>query len=412
MDQMSAVPGAEDARVRFRVRSHDGLVWQRLEPSKLPSPAAIVRDAEDSNPARRHKAVFGAWAELDAQGRPRRVLDKAQWAAEGGADNRKLVRGIFTATSADGLKWEDFRRIVYEELPAGKKWWTPGAPGWAGGDNFPCLIYAPERRKWVAFFRTNIDQGQRGSRRERGVGRAESADFNAWESHELALHAQTAVRAALGYEQQDYYQLQVWPCGSVYLGLLSVFYWREDRVHLELAWSPNTQDWERLCPGSDLVPHGKLREPGGGCRFGAMRPVSIEDEVWVYWGGDDGKHNANPKRQGYLFLNIFRRDRFAGYAVKDAVAGGQLLSRSMKLGSGELLLNADARDGEIRAELVDAAGKPLPRFALQASKPISGDHLAAPLRWDGGDSQRLAGQEARLRLIARGRVTIYALRSR
>src|SRR5438034_1394739 len=83
-----------------------------------------------------------------ADGQPRRVVDKAQWVAEGGEANSKLVHCIFSATSPDGVTWDRFHRVVAQELPPGKKQWTPGAPGWAGGDNFPCLLYAPERRKW------------------------------------------------------------------------------------------------------------------------------------------------------------------------------------------------------------------------------------------------------------------------
>ena len=39
---------------------------------------------------------------------------------------------------------------------------NPGStPGWGGGDNFPCLLHVPDQQKFVAFFRTNLDQGDR-----------------------------------------------------------------------------------------------------------------------------------------------------------------------------------------------------------------------------------------------------------
>ena len=406
IDVLNPAPGATDWLTKFAIESADGLSWRRAGPQlALRNEAAIL--VEDHDPERRYKAVIQGWAELSAAGDIMRTVGKAEWLGEGGLQNRQLVRGIFATHSRDGLTWAKASRIVTEQLPEGKKYWTPGAPGWAGGDNFPGLIYDAARRKYVAFFRTNLDQGDRGSRRERAVGRAESADFTHWEPHELALHARAARQDALGFGKHDFYQLQAWPCGGVYLGIVSVYYWGEDRVHLELVWSPNTRDWERVCQGTDFIPHNRLGEPGGGCRFGAMRPLTVGDEVRVYFGGDAGQHNADRDRRGQVFLALFQRDRFAGLAAGEG-ATGELLTKPFPMGSG-LQLNVQADGGEVTAELCDAQARPLPGYSLDVAAPMRGDHLAAPLRWTGEPPPVPPGTQVCLRLRIRGRATVYAL---
>ncbi|OHB72822.1 MAG: hypothetical protein A2Z25_00665 [Planctomycetes bacterium RBG_16_55_9] len=126
------------------------------------------------------------------------------------------------------------------------------------------------------------------------------------------MHANADRQDALGFGKQDYYQLQAWPVGGAYLGVLSVFYWEEDRVHLELAWSPDTRHWERIDPGRDLTPHGGLGEPGAGCRYAAMRPFVAGNRVRIYYGADDGRHNADKNRAGGLYLSEFAVNRVAG----------------------------------------------------------------------------------------------------
>src|SRR5262249_338407 len=148
---------------------------------------AVIRDDREDDPQRRYKMIHHGWAQFDASGALARYLNRARWLAEGGLENHALIRAVFSAVSADGLTWSDRRVVVQENhLQPGKRWWRPGPVGWAGGDNFPCMIWAPEISKYVAFYRTNIDNGE-GQRRERAVGRSESADFRTWEPHRLAL---------------------------------------------------------------------------------------------------------------------------------------------------------------------------------------------------------------------------------
>ena len=67
------------------------------------------------------------------------------------------------------------------------------------------------------------------------------------------------------------------------------------------------------------------------------------------------------------------------------------------LGDG-LILNADARGGQITVEALDAAGKPLEGFGLATSRPLTSDNVRHALSWKGHkDLHQLQGKPIRLR---------------
>jgi hypothetical protein len=58
--------------------------------------------------------------------------------------------------------------------------------------------------------------------------------------------------------------------------------------------------------------------------------------------------------------------------------------------------------GSVRVELQDAAGKPIPGFALANCKPLDGDHIAHDARWrNASDLSELTGKPIRLRFVIR-----------
>jgi hypothetical protein len=385
----------------WRITSPDGIHWKTVGGAAMG--LTVIRDDADPDPARRFKTLMQSAAVLDAQGNAVTPLDDGDALDTAWRAGRKVERGMFVAHSTDGMNWGAGRPVVINTCEAWRPelgpnrnpdgdakvehtWWKPGAPGWAGGDNFPCLIYLPDQRKYVAFYRTNIDRRtslrSTPGRRERAVGRSESADFIHWTPHELALRSNVDWQSALGHGQQDFYQLQVWAAGGVYLGILSVFYWKEDRNRLELAWSPDTVQWERICPYTDFIPHGELGTFGGGCSYAAMRPQEVDGEVRVYFGADKGRHNADPDRESTLLLARFKPDRFAGLRAA-AGATGAVTTAPLTLDGARLTLNADASAGEARVELRDETGRPLPGFSLAECDPITQDSLASSVSWRG-----------------------------
>ena len=105
----------------------------------------------------------------------------------------------------------------------------------------------------------------------------------------------------------------------------------------------------------------------------------------------------------------FRTDGFV--SVNAGAAGGEVVTRPLRFDGGRLLLNfATATGGSVRAELQDAAGKPLAGYALEDCPPFAGDDLEHPVTWRGGaDLSALQGRPVRLRLVLKN-ADVFALR--
>ena len=105
-------------------------------------------------------------------------------------------------------------------------------------------------------------------------------------------------------------------------------------------------------------------------------------------------------------LATLRRD---GFASMDAEAkGGTLTTRPVTFGGRHLFVNVACPHGELRAEALDADGRPIAPFTLAACKPVSADRTLKRIEWAGAaDLSSLAGKPVRFRFhLTRG--SLYA----
>ncbi len=105
---------------------------------------------------------------------------------------------------------------------------------------------------------------------------------------------------------------------------------------------------------------------------------------------------------------VLPRHRFA--SVHAGAAGGEFTTRPLTFTGDRLLLNyATSAAGSVQVELQDAAGKPLPGFALADMPPLYGDELDATVVWKSADVSSLAGKPVRLHCVLKD-ADVYALR--
>jgi hypothetical protein len=103
-----------------------------------------------------------------------------------------------------------------------------------------------------------------------------------------------------------------------------------------------------------------------------------------------------------MFLTGGRRYtlRLDGFvSVNAPLAGGEFVTKPFVFKGSALEINySTSAAGVLRAELQDAAGKPLPGLSLDDCEPIYGDHIARLVKWKpGSDLSAHAGQPIRLR---------------
>lgn len=106
--------------------------------------------------------------------------------------------------------------------------------------------------------------------------------------------------------------------------------------------------------------------------------------------------------------------RIDGFASVNApYEGGQLVTKPLKFRGRELEINfATSSAGDIRVEIQEADGTPIPGYTLAECPEIIGDEIARIVDWDGGsDVSNLAGRKVRLRLVMKD-ADLYSFRFR
>ncbi len=75
-----------------------------------------------------------------------------------------------------------------------------------------------------------------------------------------------------------------------------------------------------------------------------------------------------------------------GDPIRDGRPGGRIIHEPTAAFTGnQLNLNVQVRSGgRIRIGLLDAEGRPLPKFSVRECVPISGDWLGKSVEWKGG----------------------------
>lgn len=338
--------------------SRDGIRWTKPrldlhpfggEASNLvavgPHGSGVFKDPREKDPQRRYKMLF-----------------KGQ--------------GMCVAFSADGLRWGKPRPCPKIDV---------------AGDTHNNAFWVPELAKYVGITRTW------GSKpRVRQVARTQSADFVQWTPAEVVLQGTSP--------ELQTYAMPVFRYGGVYLGLVMIFRTREDRVHCELAWSPDTVAWHRIDPDAPLIANSPRKgDYDWGCAFAAAYPVFLKDEIRLYYGGSNGPHGN--WRQAFLALATLRPDGFAGYEPKDARTAAVVHTREVVCKGRKLAVSADAKGGRLRLAVRDAKG-----LSLDDCKPIEADVTDGVVTWAGrADLSALKGKPLRLTFELK-RAKLYAFR--
>lgn len=103
-----------------------------------------------------------------------------------------------------------------------------------------------------------------------------------------------------------------------------------------------------------------------------------------------------------------RMDGFV--SLRASASGGELLTKPLVFDGGNLTLNMSTSGaGSLQVEIQDAAGQPIPGYALADCPEVFGDELARVVRWrKGGDVRPLSGKPVRLRFVLKD-ADLYAL---
>jgi hypothetical protein len=311
-----------------------------------PHGTGIFKDLRDPDPSRRYKAI---------------LKDKI----------------LSVAFSADGIHWGP--AIACPEANS-------------AGDTHNNAFWAPTLGKYVGITR---QWGKMGDDYIRQVARTESDDFLNWEKTEIVMEG-------LDTNQQTY-AMPVFYHGGVYLGLVAIHDQDADRVWTELTWSPDTENWHRVLPGTPLIANdGEYGDYDWGCVYAAANPIFLEDEIRLYYGGSDGLHTS--WRSGFLCMAALRPDGFAGYKAADTTAPATVTTAPVFDGTSSLRVSADiANGGELVVRVLGDENQ-----LLVESEPLTGTISDAKVRWrDEIAISEISANGARLQFLFK-EATVYS----
>lgn len=277
--------------------------------------------------------------------------------------------------------------------PDGIHWSEPVTPKGLGqtGDTHNNAFWDAARGKYVLVTRLFLG--------ERLVYRSESDDFLDWQEPRLAVRSSPEEG-----KRRQAYCMPAFAYANGYLGFVMMYNAGTDRtVDCELAWSPDTVKWERVLPGTPLIPRGPPGSCDAGCIYAQAGPPVVRDgRMWIYYGGSTAVHRGW-KRHCLPCLARLRVDGFAGYEPVEPGRPGTLVTQPMTVG-GPLRVSADAAGGSLRAEVLDTPG-----YGLADCQPITADVTDAAVAWKGGrDMSALAGKKVRLKFELTG-AKLYAI---
>ena len=206
--------------------------------------------------------------------------------------------------------------------------------------------------------------------------------------------------------------MPVFPYEGIYIGLPNFFessgrtpppHNNQDGVNsVKLSTSRDLLRWTKVGNRDSFIPVSEFndRNLDSVQILAASRPLVMGDELWFYYTGINRRYNPNDDAAGGIHLAKLRRDGFVSFYAGDE--GGFVETRAIRFEGTRLFVNADAADGEVRVEVVNARGREvLEGWDAGKCEPIRGDHLRTEIRWQGREVRSLIGKTVRLRFHLR-----------
>lgn len=296
--------------------------------------------------------------------------------------------------------------------PDGIHWTALGKPLLTGymSDTQTVMRFDETKGCYVGYFRGWT--GQVHTRRT--IAYAESKEFASWPTPQTIVAPDAADTADTDIYTNAYVP---WPHGGNAHLMFPAFYHRvPDTVDIHILTSRDGTQWQRPLR-EPLVSAG---EPGSnweggvyaGCGLAELTPGEWSLPIGPKWHTHNQGHYlegrpANPPDQGYLCRAIWRSD---GFTSLEAPVQGGCTTRPLAFRGSQLQVNVWTRfGGEVRIELAEASGAPIPGYAFDDCDPITGNAPCHVVAWhSNGDLTALRGQSLRMRFFLR-RARLHAL---
>src|SRR5688500_3303214 len=384
---------------------------------------SVIVEPHEKDPAKRYKMVYYDWSMVDGQVYP----------------------GLHVCFSADGIHWSGhqgpLRNSPYARNPQQpfadepKVVVTPvaGKPP-RMTFRYPLemsdacdLFRDPVRQSYVIYGKMWMDSPDGSTAWKHVMGRLESKDFIHWSKPQVILTPDDRDPP-----DRDFHTTPVFFYNDAYFCLNPLLNRKgtseKDRgtIDIELATSRDGFKWERNYRDELFLPHNPADDVfDGRAILSNPAPVILDDEIRFYYGA----YNTTPIGGGYekykvppksgVGLATIPRDRFGGVRtlprseqttlLKPLENIGQVTLKPLDLkGVKGITVNADASNGSVHVELLDADGYRVRGFAKDDASAIQGDGLRHAVKWKDKSVGDLTAGQYMLR-VHLDNATLYAV---
>ena len=301
--------------------------------------------------------------------------------------------GVYTAFSPDGVHWSGETGPI---IPM--------------ADSFHSVLWDPKLARYVAHSRHKIYiTDATGRHSQRKVLQSESEDFIHWTRYGVIMEPDGEDPP----QNRQFYNMEWMPYEGVFIGFLAVYHvapgpkrhkpyeaW-DDKIDMQLTFSRDNRHWIRAGNRQVFLPTSALP---GDYDFGMIwnvlqHPIVVGDEIFIYYLGASGLHGSYYRKEvegGVIALAKLRLDGFVSLDVGSSL--GTVTTRPMTTTGDKLIVNADARFGSIRVEVLEADGSPVKGFGKEDADPLTGDSVRHEVTWNGkGSMSRLRAAPFALR---------------
>lgn len=305
--------------------------------------------------------------------------------------------GTYRYHSKDGKDWKLIEGPIHPSI---------------GGGADVSYVHRQEDGSYVSYFKLYpklrdgdriipYDNNPRGGLRS--ISRRTSPNGTDWGNDSLSL-----IR---DWRDPDYMQfLELCPVktNGGYIALVTCYDASIQTMSQQMAASRDGIHWWRPDRRTAL-PSTPLGEYGGGMTWQMHHPIVENGTMYLYYAGSEGIHGeihdtrlqpqvevGNERVSGIqkptlpfytaLMRASWKFDRL--WALVPSAGGptiGEAVTRPGKFAGTQLTVDVHVKQGgSFRAELLDAAGHPIPGFKAEDCEPVTGDHARVTLRWRGG----------------------------
>ncbi len=381
----------------FAAFSPDGIHWQ-----DHPGEKSIVRGSSDGNGCVLYDESSGRYINFRRPtiraGRP------GDWTEELGMPETRTRKNTDTAGKTE---WELNMEEDFAEAKTGKGF--PSENEFVWHEEAEDYIHRYLRKAPYVNTRAIRIYGKGADKAcNRRIARAESEDFINW----------TEPQGIIMPDELDppkLYSMPVVRYLGFYLGFLNLYNsWgkREypgcpqepETMDTQLAFSRDGWRWERLANRPVFIPRGLIGSFDGGM-LSSVRMVPYGEDLLFYYNGSNHSHNVPGSIRG-LGLARLPKERLVARTAGDEP--GMLITKPFRLEGQQLMINANAAGGAIRAEMTDAIGNPLPGFEAENCRNVESNDFRIPLQWLSENKlEQHRGEVVRIRFFL-ARARLYA----